>query len=75
MKSEYEYKTAEGKYIIDISLSISTWGHEENFRYIVGVRFVEKGKRKPIFVIEDNYPANLVNDAKLCFWNQIKPTK
>lgn len=75
MKTETIHKTEEGKFIIEVYLSISTWLQEDNFIYHVFTQFIPQGKRKPISGVDqtDKLPASVILQAKMDFWNKIKP--
>jgi hypothetical protein len=58
-----------------VSLYISTWSHDKEFNYDIGISFIPKGKRKPIFntAYLNKIPKEVILEAKLKFWNTIKP--
>jgi hypothetical protein len=77
MKLEKIHKTETGKFIIQISLSISSWAMEDNFMYSLFTSFIPNGKRKPESNKDrtDWLPEGVALQAKLDFWNKIKPTE
>jgi hypothetical protein len=75
MKIEKVYKTEEGKFLIQVSLIISSWGSEKDFKYNIFTSFIPKGKRKPDSDKDqtNKLPEIILMEAKLMFWNAIMP--